>query len=355
MSGDAEISKVRLLFVKPKHIGDSLLSTPALTATRAAFPAAEIWVVVRHGCEGILAGCPAIDQLLTTAPAESAHRAPVAWLADLRLILRLRRQHFDYAFELGDNPRGRWLVWLSGARQRVATSVASRPDWLARQAITRFSDTNWLDRHRAEKDFLLVNEVLHLGQPVPPLAFDLQRTAAWAPAAALREFVVLHPGTRWLRKQWPIEQWIALGRWLQGRGLALVISSGPDADERELAGRLQTALGASVLNTDGRTSWAELAGLLVRARLLVGVDTAAMHLAAACQCPTVALFGPSVVHFWRPWRVAHRVVMPAAALAAQAAPDYLSRVANLSAETIPLADVQAACAELLAVPVAVPA
>jgi heptosyltransferase-3 len=33
-----------------------------------------------------------------------------------------------------------------------------------------------------------------------------------------------------------------------------------------------------------------------------------MHLAAAMGTPSVALFGPSGEHEWRPWRVAHRVV-----------------------------------------------
>jgi ADP-heptose:LPS heptosyltransferase len=28
----------------------------------------------------------------------------------------------------------------------------------------------------------------------------------------------------------------------------------------------------------------------------------AMHLAAACQCPLVAIFGYSVVSQWRPWK-----------------------------------------------------
>ena len=56
---------MRLLFIKLKHIGDSLLLTPTLTAARAAYPAAEIWVVVRRGCEGILVGCPAVDGVLT--------------------------------------------------------------------------------------------------------------------------------------------------------------------------------------------------------------------------------------------------------------------------------------------------
>lgn len=339
---------VRLLFIKPKHIGDALLLTPTLVAVKARYPKAVIWVLVRKGTESILAGCTAIDRVVTTAPVETTGRRLATLCDDLRLVRELRCQRFDYAFELSDGDRGRWLAWLSGARERVATRCSTRMSWIARRAITRFSGTDWLRDHRVEKDFTLVDEVLPLARPVPPLAFSRERMVEWLPAAALSEFAVLHPGTRWTRKQWPLEHWVALGRLLQARNLALVISSGPEAQEREIARQLQVALGPAVLNTDGQASWAQLAGLLGRARLFVGVDTAAMHLAAACQCPTVTLFGPSVVHFWRPWKVTHRVVMTEAARAAQVEPDYLARVSALSTETVKVADVQAACEELLA-------
>jgi heptosyltransferase-3 len=54
--------------------------------------------------------------------------------------------------------------------------------------------------------------------------------------------------------------------------------------------------------------WAQLAEVLHTARVFVGVDTAAMHLAAACQCPTVAIFGHSSVVQWKPWQVPNRVL-----------------------------------------------
>ena len=42
--------------------------------------------------------------------------------------------------------------------------------------------------------------------------------------------------------------------------------------------------------------------------MFVGVDSAPMHIAAAMQTPTIALFGPSGEHEWGPWRVPARVV-----------------------------------------------
>src|SRR5439155_13712127 len=111
---------MRLLFIKLKHIGDSLLLTPTLSAVRAVYPQAHICVVVRQGCEGILAGCPAIDQILTSAAPEAKKRKARQFWAELQLIRTLRRQKFDCTFELGDGDRGRLLSFLSGSTERCA-------------------------------------------------------------------------------------------------------------------------------------------------------------------------------------------------------------------------------------------
>ena len=301
---------MRLLFIKPKHIGDSLLLTPTLTAVQAAYPAAEIWVVVRRGCEGILAGCPAISRLLTTVPAEAALRSPAAWLGDFRLCLQLRRQNFDHAFELSDGDRGRWLAWLSGANTRTANVAGGPLHWWWRRRFNSFSSFRWHAAHAVEKDYFTVHEALPLPRVVPPIAFARERTCDWAPAAGLESFAVLHPGTRWQRKRWPMERWVTVAQTLAETFPRLVISAGPDPDEVRGAAELERALAGRAVSTAGRLNWAQLAGLLYRARLFVGVDTAAMHLAAACQTPTVAFFGPSDERVWRPWQVRHELVSP---------------------------------------------
>ncbi len=305
---------MRLLFIKPKHIGDSLLLTPTLTAVQAAYPEAEVWVVVRRGSEGVLAGCPAVSRLLTTAPAEVALRSPTAWLGDLRLCLQLRRQTFDHAFELSDGDRGRWLAGMSGAPRRTANVAGAPLNWWWRRRFNSFSSFRWHEAHAVEKDYFTVHDALPLPSVVPPIAFARERTEDWAPAAGWRDFVVLHPGTRWQRKRWPLERWVAVARGLAETFPRLVISAGPDPDEVRDAAELERALAGRAVSTAGRLNWSQLAGLLYRARLFVGVDTAAMHLAAACQTPTAALFGPSDERIWHPWQVRHELVSPPGAL-----------------------------------------
>jgi len=58
----------------------------------------------------------------------------------------------------------------------------------------------------------------------------------------------------------------------------------------------------------GRLTLKELAAVLARARLFIGMDSAPMHMAAAVGTPVVALFGPSGADIWGPWQVPSRVI-----------------------------------------------
>src|SRR5271156_4780963 len=111
---------MRILLIKPKQIGDSLILTPTITAMKRTYPEAEIWVVVRRGCEAILAGCPAIARILTVAAVGKHDRRQGDWWEELKTIHRIYWTKFDYAFELGDGQRGLNMLRLSQARRRFS-------------------------------------------------------------------------------------------------------------------------------------------------------------------------------------------------------------------------------------------
>ncbi len=305
----AGAAPLRLLFVKLKHIGDALLLTPALVAVRNRFPRAEIWVVVRAGTEGILAGCPAIDRIVTVTPPEMDRRGVGNLVRDFQTWRLLRRQRFDFAFELTDGDRGRWLAGMSAARSRCANVSYYPLNAWWRLWFNHRSTAPWTNGHRVEKDFALAAEFLELTGDIPPLCFDRSRAVEPDFLRGVEDFAVIHPGTRWVKKRWPKEHWIQLGRRLLERTRMIVVSCGPDEDERALGAELVAAWEPGrAVSSDGKLGWAHLAGCLYRARVFVGVDTAAMHVAAACQCPQVAIFGYSEVGQWRPWKAPHELI-----------------------------------------------
>jgi heptosyltransferase-3 len=90
----------------------------------------------------------------------------------------------------------------------------------------------------------------------------------------------------------------------------ILLSCGPGEEEVSEAKALCDKLGSQVTTTAGRASWSELASLLHKASIFIGVDNAAMHLAAAAGCPTVCLFGPSPIYEYHPWKVKNWIISP---------------------------------------------
>ena len=342
---------MRILLIKPKQIGDSLVLTPTITAIRQAHPEAEIWVVVRRGCEAILAGCPEIARVLTVAAVEKRERHAGDLWSDIKTIWEIYTTRFDFAFELGDGNRGRRLVRLTAGRHRYSVKPGDAlGEHTAQKAGCRISSFDWQLRHRVEKDFYSVSEFLPLPAPIPPLRFDASAMEAWGPGSALSDFCVVQVGSRQGYNRWRREGWRDVGRALLERCAHVVVSCGPVAHEREEAAWVQRELGARAISTDGGTTWAQMAWLLGRAKLYVGPNTAAMHLAAACGCPVVALFGPSIEDHWHPWRVPYRIVTSHGYVPVDDPVERLARIKKRTMDEISVADVVAACAELLREP-----
>ena len=339
---------MRILLIKPKQIGDSLILTPTISAIKRAHPEAEIWVVVRRGCETILAGCPEIARILLVSAIEQRDRRWSDLGLSLKTIFAIATTRFDYAFELGDGGRGRNLVRLTSARHRY--SVKPGDAWAvlaAQKAGCQISTYDWQTAHRVEKDFYSVSEFLPLPTPIPPLRFDENARQPWEPARVLTDFCVVQVGSRQGFNRWQREGWREVCRAMLERFLNVIVSCGPVDYEREEAAWIAQQLGPRVISTGGATSWAQVAWLLGRARLYVGPNTAAMHLAAACGCPVVTLFGPSIEDHWYPWQVPYRIVTSPGYRPVTEAKERYAQVKQRTMDQIRAADVIWACDEIL--------
>ncbi|MCE9587989.1 MAG: glycosyltransferase family 9 protein [Verrucomicrobia bacterium] len=308
---------MRILFTKLLHIGDNLLLTPTLVATKEKFPNSEIWVAVRRGTEGILAGCPEIDRIVTTARPEEGRRTWSDFGRDLLTLAEIACTRFDYAFELGDNNRGRILATASRAKI-CCTNSYERPEGIPlsmawEKRFNRLITTGHGPVHQVRRDYNAVRETLGLPEEPPPMRFAWEAMRPSQMEGALEgaisgSYGVVHAATRWSSKSWPLDRWKQVIAALLKRFPQVVISCGPSPHEIAEAVILCEGFEGRVLSTEGKLSWAQLATLLGSASLFVGVDTAAMHLASAVQCPSVVLFGHPPAYQFQPWKCPHRVV-----------------------------------------------
>jgi heptosyltransferase I len=127
---------------------------------------------------------------------------------------------------------------------------------------------------------------MHLGYAMPetPPRFELKLPSLAWPAP--QRFGVLIPNASRKEKLWPEARWVAVGRRLRKVGLAPVVLWGTEA-EQTMAERIAADCGGSV---PPFLKVGEMASVLARAELVVGLDTGFSHLGAALGRPTIGIY-----------------------------------------------------------------
>lgn len=301
-----------VLAIKLKHIGDVLLMAPALHALRRAYPANPLYALVPRGTEEVLEANPDLAGVLTfDREARGWGRVREEW----RLLRAVRRLRPAVALEFGKGDREAILGAWSGAPVRVGYEPDGAGFLGRRLLLTHRVPQAW-DVHTVESNLDLVRALgvapaggrlrLHVREEERE---EARRLLGEAGVRGEDLLVVVHPVSRWLFKGWTVEGTATLIRRLaEGRGARVALTSGPAPREMERARAVHRASGEVAIDLAGRLGLRQLAVLLERADLFVGVDSAPMHMAAAVGTPVVALFGPSRDVNWAPWGDGHRVL-----------------------------------------------
>lgn len=287
-----------VLVVCTQRIGDVLLSTALVRSIKRQWPQAQIDMLVFQGTEGVLENNPDVRRVICVArKARFAQRLVEA--------ARLWRR-YDLACAMIGSSSCRFYAWAA-AHRRVGLIEPHRAKRLSRFLLNRTALDEHKRVHTVTSDLALAPLI-----GVPPLAEVVapgvadepgRRAAfeAWLAPLQGRPFVVLHPYPMYRYKQWRLDGWVAMIAWLREQGFSIALSGGPAAAEVDYAGRVAAAAGEPVLNLVGQLRLGETAELIRRAKLFIGPDTGATHIAAASGTPTLALFGPSNPVRWGPW------------------------------------------------------
>ena len=310
----------RVLVTKLRHHGDVLLASPVFTALRSAAPSLEIDALVYLETAPMLEGHPAISKVHTIDRDWKKRGLLTQAREEWALLRRLRERGYDLLVHLTEHPRGLTLARLLRPRYAV-TRERERGGRTWRRHFTHFY------RLPARTERHVVEQNLDALRRIGVYPDEADRRLVLVPSAparervahllaqygvAPREFVQMHPGSRWLFKCWPTDRTAALIDLVVGDGWPVVVTGAPDDRERALTtavlAHLRPQTRARTIDLTGQLTLHELAALTEQARAFVGVDSAPMHIAAAVGTPAVALFGPSSEIAWGPWRVANRVV-----------------------------------------------
>jgi predicted lipopolysaccharide heptosyltransferase III len=294
---------VNILLIQLRRIGDLILTTPAIAAIRQKFPDAHITLVVSRSCTPLLPAIPHVDSRYVM------QRNP----ADVGTFMKILRTKFDASIDFTRNNRSALLSYLSRGKKRIASARIQRRAHVRQRAYNEFVPGRMRDAHMIDYNLSLLKP-LGIQDVCPPIQLIVPTESAVnakdvRQKAGIREpFIIFHPGSARIEKFWQADRWAeviqsAMDRW----PITAVLTGGNSPQEKSHIAKIESLLprptsdtGPRVVDLSGKIDLLTLTALIAQARLLVTVDSAPVHLAAATKTPQVILFGPTNPFHWRP-------------------------------------------------------
>lgn len=269
------VKKIAVFCISP--IGDTLFATPAIRALRENFPRARILVLTGAAAFEVLRNNPYRLELVKVINIYDLYKT-LNWIREQHFNLALGFSRFDsfftkmcgaaeYAdFAAVEGYSDLSVVEVCKAVLEVAGEKINR-SFIGYSAVTEY----WLE----PKDHRMAEEFLE-----------------WSGYSRNKPLIAVHCGGHYFsRKRWPIMRFIELIRHLnREKGYQVVLVGGKE----DLPGAMEVRMAVpETLSAVGMLRLSETGALLKKCQLYIGNDSGPLHLAAALEVPTVALFGPT--------------------------------------------------------------
>jgi heptosyltransferase III len=308
--GYPDLSGVKkILVIKLRHLGDVLLTTPLFSLLKKKFPQAEIDAYIYKSTSPILEGHPAISEIITWDEKVKEFGFLKKIFKEIKLIRFFRQKKYDLVINLTEGDRGALVAFFSGAKFRVGYDNG-RGIKGKRKIYTHLVKLSSSPRHVVEKnlDFLRriglfpTAEDKSLFFHLPKLAYEKMKNLLKENKLNSKDYILIHPASRWRFKCWPTFKIISLSKELLKRGEKLLFTSGEEEFEKKMIAEITEALPKDkVLNLGGQISLKELGCLIDMSKMVLCVDSLPLHLASAFKARCVVLFGPTEERNWGPW------------------------------------------------------
>ena len=282
-----------ILFIKTSSLGDVIHHMPALTEARAAHPAARFTWLVEEAFAPLVRLHPAVDAVVPVASRRwrKSWYGPAIWSEIAGSLRALRVVDYETIIDTQGLLRTGILARIARGTRHGYDAGSIREPLAA--AFYDVRHTVSRDLHAVERNRILTGLALgYTPQGKPDFGLNRARFEKSG-----KPYAVLLHATAQAQKEWPADNWIALGRAIQRQGIEVVVPWGTPA-ERARAERIAASLpGARVPD---RAPLDRVAQLIGGAHSVVGVDTGLLHLAAALGVPLVAIFTGSQPELTKP-------------------------------------------------------
>src|SRR5688500_1059261 len=280
----------RVLVIRLRSIGDTVLTTPTLFALRRFVPDAQIDVLLEDWVAPVFDGLDVIDRVIVIPKESTSARA--------RIARELRTARYDVVYNLHGGTTATFLTRATGAKHRVGFENYQYARLHNHVAPSPLQIWQRPTLHSVEQQLALIGWT---GVPVtdrPPTRLGVTESALRSASEKLRAagfegfdrrepFALIHPTAAFDTKQWAMESFARVAEGLSKRNLNPIVVVAPH--EKGVADVLQSQTSSTISLHD--LSLPQVTALASRARLFVGNDSGIAHIAAAAGASCIVIFG----------------------------------------------------------------
>ena len=300
--------KKTALFLKTKHIGDSIILTSAIQALPEDFTFVD--VVCLPESEQIFRMNPRVRNIY---PIPREQKGLKKFIHYLNFIIQIKKNNYDLLAQFAEDWRGVFLAILLRPKISICRkSIRRGVLWHSFFDLTCNVIRN--SRPSSEQDVDLLRKAGLFSLPIAPSykiippAENLKNISSWLKKHALsseKKIVVIHAFSRWKFKQITLETWVEVIDYLNTKKIKVVLSgSKKDFNENlQIARKVQKRVFMAE-NFDLN----DTAALFKLSKVVISIDSMALHMSSAVETPTLALFGPTNELNWAPWKVKHSII-----------------------------------------------
>lgn len=289
----------KIVVFRALQIGDMLCAIPAIRALHNAYPDAEITLVGLPWAKMLVERFPEYFHSLITFPGYPGFpELPVDYFAFPDFLKKVQQEKFDFALQMhGSGTISNPLVDLFAVKHTAGFYTKNNfcPN---KDLFIEYPD----NIHEIKRHLKLI-EALGITEYSTDLEFpitkkDIEDFEKSALPVTPNQYIIIHPGSRGVSRQWNPENFAAIGDYCFENGLQVVITG--TRDEMEIVENVLRRMKNKPIIAAGKTSLGAVAVLIKHAAALVSNCTGVSHIAAALKTKSIVISLDGEPYRWAP-------------------------------------------------------
>ncbi len=299
--------KEKILVVRYRFIGDTVLTVPFLRNLRRAYPDAQIDMLVGPVSGDVLLNCPYIDNFIVfdTTKKHKYENTSEKKQNFFSYVKLLRNQGYNKAYVLKRSFSSAALIYLAGIKERIGFNTEGRGFFLTKKVnydkekheVECFLDVLKADNIKVQ-DYYLENWTDKTSVEKVKNIFEEKNIKD------NKIKILIHATSGNKAKEWGNKNFVKVIEYLVNTKGAYIFHVGTKADKavyEQILKEININNKENILNLCADMSIQDSLALIDEMDFVLGVDSGTLHLAASLNKPVIGIYGPMSPNKWKAW------------------------------------------------------